>query len=133
MFVKVAREGGRFRFTLSEMLVGIVLLAIPLAYWASNVRGFQYRPLSPSSQKRLAANPWMALPIQKQNDAKNSNALVAYKITAYAIMALNALIFAVFLMIRRFGCSWWRLVNDPDGSSQARLSIRRSHWGPDDA
>jgi hypothetical protein len=65
-------------------------------------------------------------------DAKNSNALVAYEITAYAIMALNALIFAVFLMIRRIGCSWWRLVNGPDGSSQARLSIRRSHWGPDD-
>src|SRR5262245_56741036 len=107
MILRIAREGGKFRFTLGEMLVGIIFLAIPLAYWASNVQGSWYRPLSPSSQKTLASKPSTSPSIQNNDDSRNSNSVLAYKITTFAIMAFNALIFAVFLKIRRFGCGRW--------------------------
>src|SRR4051794_17524991 len=100
---KSHREGGKFRITLGELLVGVALLAVPLAYWTSNVGGFRYRPLSPSLQKRLEANPRFASVIQRQNDFRNSNALQAYKITAYVTMACTALVFAIFLVVRRSG------------------------------
>jgi hypothetical protein len=98
MVLRVAREGAhaRFRFTLGEMLLGIVLHAIPLGYWASNVQGFHHRHLSVSSGKTLAAKSWMALSIQTDHAAKNSNSILAHKITTYVILAFNALLFAMF-------------------------------------
>jgi hypothetical protein len=114
---KKLREGGKFRFTLGEMLVGIVLFAIPLAYWSLNVRGYRYSPLSPLSQKMSAANPKLALSMQKNNDTKNTNRLQAYKITSYIYVALSSITFAAFLMIRRSRRSRRTLVADPVSSS----------------
>ena len=101
MVLGVVRGVGKIRFTLGEMLVGIALLAISLAYWVWDVQGFRPRPLPLPLQKQSATNPSWALMMQKNNDARNSNALLARKITAYAFMGFNALIFAVFLKIRR--------------------------------
>jgi hypothetical protein len=101
MFLGVIRRIGKIRFTLGEMLVGVAILAICLAYWASEVQGFRPRTLSPPLQKQLPSNPSQALMMQKNIDARNSNALLAHKITAYAFTGFNALIFAVFLKIRR--------------------------------
>ena len=98
---KKVSERGKFRFTLGEMLVGIMLFAIPLAYWTSNVRGFKYSPLSPSSQKLLAAYPQQSLAIQKKNDSRNLHRLRAYQITFYVVALLSSATFATFLMIRR--------------------------------
>ena len=83
--------------------LGSPLFAIPLAYRTLNVRGYQNRPLPPSSQKTVAANPESALVIQKANSVRNSNALVAYKFTSYILMAYIAFIFAIFLIVRRSG------------------------------
>lgn len=91
---------GKVRFTLGEMLVGIALLAVSLAYWVWDVQRFRPGPLPPPAQKQRASNPSHAL-MKKDNDARNSNALVAHKTTVYAFMVFDALIFAVFLKIRR--------------------------------
>jgi hypothetical protein len=55
MRLGVVRRIGKIRFTLGEMLVGIALLAICLAYWASEVQGFRPRPLFLPLQRQLAS------------------------------------------------------------------------------
>jgi hypothetical protein len=101
MVLGVPRGVGKVRFTLGQMLVGIALLAVSLAHWVWDVQGFRPRPLPPPSQKQMASNPSRILRMQKQNDARNSNALRAHKITAYAFMTFNILIFVLFLKMRR--------------------------------
>lgn len=80
-FIRSTTGFGKVRFTLGEMLVGIVLLAIPLAYWTSNVRRYRYVQPSSSHQKALAANPKLALSFQKLNVSMNLYRLNSYKIT----------------------------------------------------
>jgi hypothetical protein len=93
MFRSLHITGHRFRFTIGEALLGIVILAVPLASWASELHRVRNQP--PVAQSTVPSAAVLA-----NTSIKYNNKLKAVNIT-YALCTVIALVAYVKFLVRR--------------------------------